>query len=145
MTTRNLALRFGLLAIPACSQQPQIHEFVVNSVDYAFQAPATAPAGLTAFSLVEKGKSPHELQLFQFKKGISADSARRLLGNKNFPFAQVMPSGGILVGFPNAPVSEKILIDLKAGDVYGLRCQFQNTDSAPHHDKLGMISVLTVT
>lgn len=145
MTARHLALCFGLLGIAGCTQQPQIHDVVIKSVDYAFQAPATVPAGLTAFSLVENGKFPHELQLFQFKKGISADSARRLLGNKDFPFAQVMPSGGILVGFPNAPVSERVLIDLKRGDVYGLRCQFQNTDSAPHHDKLGMISVLTVT
>jgi hypothetical protein len=145
MMRKLYAVSAVLLASSACSRQPEIHNVTITAVDYAFQAPATVPAGLTAFSLAEKGKFPHEVQLFQFKKGISADSARRLLGNEKFPIEQLMPSAGILVGFPNAPVQERVLVDLKPGDIYGLRCQFQNTDNSPHHDKIGMFSVLSVT
>lgn len=47
-------------------RSPAINEVNIEARDYAFRVPATLPAGLTAFRLVNHGTVLHEVQIFRY-------------------------------------------------------------------------------
>jgi hypothetical protein len=112
--------------------------------NYAFTAPATLPPGLTAFRMINQGSVRHEIQLFRFAPGISADSALRILATGVFPDGVAEEQGGILVSLPGDTVRQQILDSLRPGAVYGLNCEFHDSAGAPPHSKLGMFAVFRV-
>jgi hypothetical protein len=84
------------------------------------------------------------MQLFRFAAGISADSARRILGSGKIPDEAAEMQGGILVGAAGDTVRQRILDDLRSGAVYGLNCDFRDSASAPKHSRMGMFTVFRV-
>ena len=88
---------------------------------------------------------PHEVQLFLFKPGISADSGRALLASMDrVPDSLSDSSGAVLIAAPHMSAPEEVYIDLQRGRVYALVCQFRDSASAKRHDRLGMFGVLRV-
>ena len=67
-----------LLAVPSDARVQQFAEVTITGNDYAYiNSPAALHAGMTAFSLVNKGTVPHEMILLRPKPGVSPDSVAR--------------------------------------------------------------------
>lgn len=133
----------ALASIVACaSRAPRSVD--ITAVNYAFQAPASLPAGPTVFRLINLGSVPHEVQLFVFKPGIAADSGRALLRQGRVPDSLSDSSGAVLIAAPRTTAPEQVYIDLQPGRLYALVCEFRDSAKAPRHSQLGMFGVLQV-
>lgn len=138
------ALPCFALVIAACSPEAP-RAIPIIAVNYAFQAPDSVPAGPAAFTLTNRGSVVHEVQLFRFRRGIPADSGLKLLVTEGTPDSLYDASGAVLISAVGATAVQSVTVDLKAGELWGLVCQFRDSAGAPEHDKLGMFKVLTVT
>jgi hypothetical protein len=109
--------------------------------DYAFQAPATVPAGLTTFLLANRGHELHMMGLTKLEDGKSIPELLAIL-TKNQP----QPAWAVDLGGPNAvspgDTSNSTVI-LPAGH-YVLICWIPGADGAMHVMK-GMLAPLEVT
>lgn len=132
-----------LLLFGCAPRAPRPIEII--AVNYAFQAPDSAPAGPVVFTLTNRGTVLHEVQLFRFRRGITADSGLRLLVTEGTPDSLYDPSGAVLITAVGASAVQGVTADLQPGELWGLVCQFRDSIGAPKHDKLGMFRVLTVT
>ena len=134
----------AVIVVLACRAPEPYARVQVVATNYAFTVPRTLPPGLTAFQFINHGTVRHEVQLFRFTRGISPDSAGRLLAADNIPDEAAELQGGVLIGMPGDTVRQQILDTLRAGDVYGLLCEFRDSTSAPKHSRLGMFAVVRV-
>ena len=125
-------------------QTTALHHIDIVATDYAYVAPASVPAGITAFRLVNHGTHPHEVQLFRFKSGVSARTARAYLVAGNVPDSAADESGGVLIAFPGITAHEELLVTLVRGERYALMCQFRDARGKPQHTALGMVALLEV-
>jgi len=112
--------------------------------DYAFGAPRTVPPGQTAFRLVNEGTVRHEVQLYRFRPGISADSALHMIATNEIPDEAIDVGGGVLIIGPADSARQQLLLTLQPGEVYGLECAFRDAPGQPQHRDLGMYGVLEV-
>lgn len=113
----------------------------VTTSDYSFHAPSELPAGLTTFRLVNKGPSPHHVQLVRLDEGKTAADLVAALKAGGPPPSWVREAGG-----PNpAEVGEAATttVGLEVGQ-YVLVCFITTADGTPHFLK-GMTRPLTVT
>jgi hypothetical protein len=133
----------ALVVLAGCST-PSLHVIDIVAVDYAFQAPSAVPPGPTRFRLINSGRVLHEVQLFRFRPGVSADSGRTLLALEHFPDSLADGSGAVLIAAVGDTTSQQVYAYLEQGQVYALVCQFRDSASAPRHDRLGMFAVLRV-
>ena len=141
MTKVIACLAIALLAACA-SRAPRAVD--ITAVNYAFQAPATLPAGPAVFRFINLGSVPHEVQLYLFKPGIAADSGRALLRQGHVPDSLSDSAGAVLIAAPHTTAPEQIYIDLQPGRLYALVCEFRDSVKAPRHSQLGMFGVLQV-
>jgi hypothetical protein len=125
-----------------CARQTRVVD--IHAKNYAFVAPATVPPGPTAFRFLNEGSVLHEVQLFRFHAGISADSAAALLAAGPIPDAAYDVSGSVLITAPGTTAREQVVISLSKGDVYGLLCEFRDGDSLPRHSTMGMWATVRV-
>ena len=96
--------------------------------------------------LINAGTVPHEVQVFVFKPGISADSGRGLLNTMDrVPDSLADSSGAVLIAAPQTTAPEEVYVDLQPGRAYALLCQFRDAPKAQRHDRLGMFGVLNVS
>jgi hypothetical protein len=116
----------------------------IHGRDYGFTAPGTVSPGLTAFRFINDGTVLHEVQLFRFHPGLTADSAAKLLAAGPLPLAAYDTSGSVLITAPGTTAHEQVVIPLAQGEVYGLVCEFRNADSLPRHSTLGMWAIMKV-
>jgi hypothetical protein len=139
------SLPLVLVAATACGTRPW-SVIDITAVNYAFQAPSTASPGPTRLRLINAGTVPHEVQVFVFKPGITADSGRALLNTMDrVPDSLADSSGAVLIAAPHTTAPEEVYVDLQPGRAYALLCQFRDGPKAPRHDRLGMFRVLQVT
>lgn len=131
-----------LPVLAAC--RPAVRDVSILATNYAFQAPSVLGTGPTLFHLTNHGTVAHEVQLFRFRAGISADSGMKLLHAEQAPDSLFDASGAVLISAVGATAVEGIQVDLKAGETWALVCQFRDSAGAPKHDQLGMTSVFTV-
>jgi len=111
--------------------------------DFAFDLPASIPAGLTTFRLLNKGKQEHHLSLMRLDKGktVSDGLAALIKAGQGVRPAWMHPVGG-----PNAisPGGEsRATVVLQPGN-YMAYCEVPGPDPAPHFAK-GMVKGLVVT
>jgi len=133
-----------VLATAAC-QTRSVPVIDVTAINYAFQAPSTVRPGPTRVRLINAGSVPHEVQVFVFKPGISADSGRALLNAMDrVPDSLSDSAGAVLIAAPHTTTPEEVYVDFQPGRAYALVCQFRDTPSAKRHDRLGMFGVLQV-
>jgi hypothetical protein len=127
-------------AAPAASSSSEVQTVVVTATDYAFEAPATIPAGVTTFRLVNRGKEWHHLVLVKMPEGKTLeDIAKESKG-------EMPPSWIQLVGGPNAanPGSEVSATQVVEPGHYALLCVIPSPDGKPHMMK-GMAKIMDVT
>ncbi|HEU4589231.1 MAG TPA: hypothetical protein VFS11_11305 [Gemmatimonadales bacterium] len=128
-------------AAPAAAPAgPEGQTVVVTATDYAFDAPATIPAGLTTFRLVNRGKELHHMVLLKIPEGKTLeDVAKESKG-------EMPPSWVHFDGGPNAvdPGSETSVTQIVEPGHYALVCVIPSPDGKPHMMK-GMARTLDVT
>jgi uncharacterized cupredoxin-like copper-binding protein len=109
--------------------------------DYAFEAPAKIPAGLTTLQLTNQGKELHHAQLVKFEQGKTVKDLAQALKNPGPP-----PEWLRFVGGPNAVVPGKqanATSVLEPGH-YAFLCVIFGPDMVLHAAK-GMVRELEVT
>ena len=112
----------------------------VTTVDYAFQAPDSIPAGRTTFHLVNKGPDFHHVWLVKLEQG---KTLKDLVEATKTPGP--LPAWAVDVGGPNAPMpgaDNSATLDLEPGH-YVMACVIPAKDGQPHFMK-GMVKELTV-
>ena len=139
----SLAVLIGEDGLPRFSNAPLRH-VTIEARDYAFRAPATLTAGLTAFRFVNKGTVPHEVQLFRFARGVSKEAAQTYLLAGDAPDSAADPSGSVLIAYAGVTAREEILVSLERGERYALICGFRDAPGKPKHATLGMVALLEV-
>jgi hypothetical protein len=138
----SLVLPVIVIGWPSGAVAQQIPTIRVVALDYAYQAPTTLPAGLTAFALDNQGKVRHEVAIVRLQPGVTVDSmvhaaagpARRAL----------IDFIGILVAEPSETPLGRILVDLTPGRTYVLFCNFQDAPDKPRHMTMGMFASIQV-
>lgn len=139
------SLRCCILAlanlVAACAQTPPdaFRHVAVRGVDYAFLAPDTVDAGLTAFSFSNGGTVRHEVKLIALRPEAEVASAMRLAMIDSGWTHLRRPTSGILTAAPGDTTPGRLLAELRSGETYLLVCHFADTDTAPLHSELGMI------
>ena len=129
-------------AAPAAAAAP--NEVTITATDYAFDAPAEIPAGLTNMRLVDNGKELHHATLIRIEEGKTyADLMEGMKAMKpgTPPPGWVIPAGG-----PNAvaPGSSSALTMVLEPGNYAIVCFIPDAKGVPHVAH-GMAKALTVT
>lgn len=113
----------------------------VTARDFAFEAPAEIPAGLTTFKLTNDSKNFHHMFLVRLDSGKTVSDFQAAT-KKPGPF----PAWAVIVAGPNAPnptQQSNATFDLQPGN-YVMICVVDIPDGIPHIAK-GMFKPLTVT
>ena len=139
-----MMLTAGLLSTATARSVPPLRHATITARDYAFSAPASLPAGLTAFHFVNRGTVPHEVQFFRFNVGLPLAAVRGYLAAGSVPDSVADRSGSVLIASPGDSVREAILVQLRPGERYALLCQFRDSAGTPPHTQLGMVGLLEV-
>ena len=124
-------------AAPAASA-PEI--LTVTASDYKFDAPDQIPAGLITVQLVNRGPSPHHVQLLRLTEGKTPADFQAALQKGALP-TWALPAGG-----PNPPEvggTSEVRLPLEAGE-YMMVCFIPDTAGVPHMAH-GMVRSLRVT
>jgi hypothetical protein len=120
------------------------NEVTITATDYAFDAPAEIPAGLTNLRLVDNGKELHHATLIKLEEGKTyADLMAGMSAMKpgTPPPGWMIPAGG-----PNAigPGSSTALTMVLQPGNYAIVCFIPDAKGVPHVAH-GMSKALTVT
>lgn len=118
---------------------PNVVTVVAN--DYAFEAPANIPAGLTKFVLKGAGQQIHHATIARLDDGRTVADLQAAVKTPGPP-----PSWVTFVGGPNVPdpgAEANATVDLSPGN-YALICFVDTPDKVPHFAK-GMVHGFTVT
>jgi uncharacterized cupredoxin-like copper-binding protein len=117
----------------------------VKTLDYAFEAPATIPAGATTFRIVNAGKELHHVWLVKLEQGKTVGDYMKAMQatakGEAPPPAWAIDMGGPQMGAPGALADGTV--NLEAGN-YVMVCHIPAADGVPHSAK-GMYKALTVT
>lgn len=143
-----LAFAGGVAAFPLPSRPatgpshlatPRVVTIVAR--EYSFDAPASIPAGLTTFRLVDRGRSIHQAQLVRLEQGKTAADFAEAMKHPG-----PLPAWAVMDGGPNAPRPGGVSTEtqmMRAGN-YVITCFVPDPDMIPHVMK-GMIRPLKVT
>jgi hypothetical protein len=127
-------------AQPAAPSAPAV--LAITATDYAFDAPAEIPAGLTTIRVTVHAKELHHAALIRIDSGKTFADLQAALRKAGPPPHWAVPVGGPNTPVPNDGTSEDIQ-ELAPGN-YAIICYVPSPDGTPHFDK-GMIRPLTVT
>jgi len=120
------------------------NEVTITATDYAFDAPAEIPAGLTTMRLVDNGKELHHATLIKLDQGKTFDDL--MAGMKAMKPGTPPPGWVIPAGGPNAVApgeATALTMVLEPGN-YALVCFIPDAKGVPHVAH-GMAKALTVT
>jgi len=128
-------------ATPAETPRAVPATVTVTSKDYAFEAPASVPAGAITMRLVNHGKELHQAQLIKFEDGKTVKDFREALKHPGPPPKWVKFMGG-----PNgvAPGQETSATAVLTPGNYAYVCFIPSPDGVIHAAK-GMIQPFEVT
>ena len=118
---------------------PNVVTVVAN--DYAFEAPAEIPAGLTKFVLKGAGQQIHHATIARLDDGKTVADLQAAFKTPGPPPSWVALGGGADVPAPGAEANATL--DLAPGN-YALICFVDTPDKVPHFAK-GMVHGFTVT
>lgn len=118
-----------------------VNTATVTAKDFSFEAPASIPAGLTTFVLVNKGTELHHLTILKLGQGHTFADLQAALKQPGPLPVWVTEEGGPNAAIPGGSVSATL--NLEAGQ-YALICVIPSPDGTPHFAK-GMIKSLEVS
>lgn len=141
--------RFAPLALAAlaaaCTTEGAARErtnvLTITASEFAFDAPASVPAGPTRVHLVNRGAELHHVQLVRIHEGHTFQELMEASKAGGPP-----PAWVTFVGGPNTPVpggESDATLNLRPGS-YALLCFIPSKDGVPHMMK-GMVKPLSVT
>ena len=114
----------------------------ITGVDFAFEAPATAPAGETEITFENGGKEPHELILVPLAEDApELTELIKMPEEKAAEFFAGEPTGS--EGPIEPGESKAFTTDLQPGN-YGMVCFVESKTEKQPHAFLGMVNQLTV-
>ncbi len=129
-------------AVSPSASAAAVQDLAITGTDFAFEAPASIPAGLTKVTLTNSGKEDHQVQVAGFVPGKSfEDLTIALQGDEAAALALVTLSGGPTGVLPGATGSTTANL---APGAYAFLCFFRSADGVPHFAK-GMIAPIEVT
>ncbi len=131
-----------LLAWTSRVPAQQIAPVTIVGLDYAYQAPATLPAGLTAFAFENHGKVRHEVVIARLRAGATLDSL--IHGEPGAARLRFIEIVGILITEPGGRPLGRLLVELAPGQSYVLFCNFQDAPDKPRHMAIGMVATVEV-
>ena len=121
----------------------------VVGTDYAFTAPDTVSAGMTAFQFSNRGAHGHELVVALVRLGtnaaqiVAASQAGLPAPRLAEAYADGPPLGALFVA-AGATGRANLVTALVRGRTYVLVCTLHDVPTAPQHAALGMFHVLQV-
>lgn len=127
-------------ASTATATAPQPNVVTVHAKDFAYDAPAAIPAGMTTFKLINDGKAPHHLSLVRLDSGKTLADLKHELAMPAAPPTWVHAVGGPNAVGPGA--TDSATVDLVPGN-YAMVCYVPIPGGVPHFAK-GMIAAFTV-
>ncbi|MDF1504642.1 hypothetical protein [Roseisolibacter sp. H3M3-2] len=117
----------------------------IKTMDYAFEAPASIPAGTTTFRIENAGKELHHVWLVKLEQGKTVgdylQALQAVAKGEAPPPSWAVDVGGPQPGVPGALADGTLTLD--AGN-YVIVCHIPAPDGQPHIAK-GMYKPLTVT
>ncbi len=113
----------------------------VTATDFAFDAPAEIPAGMTTMTMVNHGQEMHQVQLIRLADGKTVNDLVATFTQPGPPPAWAVSFGGPNAAVPGA--SSQATVMLAPGN-YVMICAVPSPDHVPHFGK-GMMRPLTVT
>lgn len=124
----------------AISGPPPVTSGTFTLRDFTFDVPASLPAGLGTYQVVNEGPQVHELVLLKVTPGTTADELRAFFDAPagDPPFTSV---GGMQAFGPGG--SGTITLNLQPG-IYAAVCHVPDPASGVPHLDLGMIKLFTV-
>ena len=126
----------------ASSATTTVQDPAVTGKEYAFEVPASIPAGVTKITLTNAGKEEHQAQIAKLADGKTLqDLTTALAADEASALALLTLAGGPNGVQPGA--SNSATSNLAPGN-YVFLCFVQTADGTPHLAK-GMIAPLTVT
>ena len=141
---RNTILLAGAaLVTSAAVAAPKVNVITVIARDFAFELPASIPAGLTTFHLLNKGKQEHHMSVFRLDSGKTvAEGIKALADAGQGPRpAWLHSTGGPQAAMAHADANATLV--LEPGN-YLAFCEVPGPDPMPHFMK-GMAKGFTVT
>jgi hypothetical protein len=120
---------------------PAPNAVTVHAKDFSYDGPASIPAGMTTFKLVNDGPALHHLSIIRLDSGKTMQDLEQELAKPAAP-----PSWAVWEGGPNAPDPGKdatATLSLQPGN-YVMICMVDLPGGIPHFAK-GMIKPFTVT
>ncbi len=153
--TALLAVAFGLAATRGGAQVTPVrdvhhaaphaapHQVTVVARDFAFELPASIPAGLTTFRLVDRGGQEHHMSIYRLDAGKTlGDGLNALIKAGQGPRpGWLHPVGGPNAVMPDGEATATLV--LEPGD-YMAYCEVPGPDPMPHFMK-GMAKGFSVT
>jgi len=119
-------------------------EIEIVASDYAFQAPASLPAGRTTFTFVNQGKVKHELNISRLKPGLSIDTLLKLVRADKTVREVSEGHVGVLFADSGSRSAAGLTVELTPGETYAVICIFRDSAGAKRHYDLGMYSMIRV-
>jgi hypothetical protein len=129
----------GFGAIAARERHP-MHRLDVRTSDFAFEAPDSAPAGLTAIRLENRGHELHHLQLLRLADGHGFGELE-----DSIAAGGRLPDWAARVGGPNVPGLQpsEVTLFLRQG-TYAMICLIPSPTDGKSHFRKGMVHRLEV-
>ena len=140
---RRSILALGALALISAAAGAQGRVVTVTTSDYAFDAPESIPAGLTTFSLVNRGPELHHMQILRLEDGKTLADLQAAMKNPGPPPSWITALGGPNAGVPDGKSTVTVTANMKPGN-YVMLCFIDSPDGTLHVMK-GMLRAFTVT
>jgi plastocyanin len=135
----------GVAACTAAADKPaQQNEIEITASDYAFQVPASVPAGVTTFRFRNNGKQRHELNISLLKPGVSIDSLLAAVRRDESVKSLTDGPVGVLFASPGELTEGRLTTELIPGRHYAVICIFRDSAAAPRHYDMGMYAIVRV-
>ncbi|MEO8193550.1 MAG: hypothetical protein ABI681_06840 [Gemmatimonadales bacterium] len=123
---------------------PPGNQVEIIGTDYAFQAPASLPAGRTLFRFANHGKARHELNISLLRPGVSIDTFIETIRTDQTVQPLIEGPVGVLFAEPGGQSASGLAVDLRKGQTYAVICIFRDSTGARRHYDLGMYSTISV-
>jgi hypothetical protein len=133
----------SVLVVAAASHVPKPHVVTVTARDFAFELPASIPAGITTFNFVNKGTQEHHMTIYRLDDGRTAGDALKAViaaGSAERP-GWMHAVGGPQAISPGVGGNATVLL---APGNYFVFCEVPGPDAVQHFMK-GMAKAFTVT
>ena len=134
----------GIAALASCRASAP-RELTVVGTDYAFVMPDSLPEGPAVIHFENRGRVKHEMLLVRIRDDVSnAAFADSLFRDGSTRALRAAGSGVLFAGPGERNDVVRLRMQFVRGQRYAFWCQFRDSATAPKHQRLGMVKLVTV-